>query len=205
MQERTVIAREGTREALLASARELFLKNTYSNISIRKIANHANVNSAMIAYYFGSKSGLFREAIKSFLDVNFRLTNEAISKPLIRESLSDFFIRFYSKMPPELIQLVIRTLIYERGETRDWLLDHLMKPALKLAEQLSQSIIDGSGRDIEPIVLRTVLQSLIVFPKLIQPVLKELHPTEIDDAFYRQLADLNAHLIGEYFQVKAHQ
>ena len=44
---------------LLASAEYLLAEKSYSNITIRELAQHSGVNSAMISYYFTNKEGLF--------------------------------------------------------------------------------------------------------------------------------------------------
>lgn len=190
-----------TRHAILDAARDLFLKNTYSNISIRRIADHAKVNSAMIAYYFGSKSGLFREMIRSYLESNIQRADASIGQ-VNQMTLQDFMANFYRSVPPELTHLIFRTMLFERGEMRDWLLDNLMKPAFNTASEIAKDIVDRSGRPIDPLVLRTVLQSLLVAPKLLQPILKELHPNEINEQFYDQLAALNAELVSQSFDLE---
>lgn len=44
---------------LLASAEHLLAEKSYSNITIRELAQYSGVNSAMISYYFTNKEGLF--------------------------------------------------------------------------------------------------------------------------------------------------
>ena len=52
-----------TRSDLLRSARALFSSSPYSHVTTRAIAADAEVDAALIARYFGSKSELFREAL----------------------------------------------------------------------------------------------------------------------------------------------
>ncbi len=51
------------REHIMEVAEKLFAENGYDATSTRKIATEANVNSAMIAYYFGSKEELYKSII----------------------------------------------------------------------------------------------------------------------------------------------
>ncbi|MFN8316101.1 MAG: helix-turn-helix domain-containing protein [Chitinophagales bacterium] len=51
------------REHIMDVAEKLFAENGYDAASTRKIASEANVNSAMIAYYFGSKEELYKSII----------------------------------------------------------------------------------------------------------------------------------------------
>jgi AcrR family transcriptional regulator len=52
-----------TRADLLRAARQRFAKDGYDGVSVRDIAADAGVNIALISRYFGSKEGLFVEAL----------------------------------------------------------------------------------------------------------------------------------------------
>ena len=47
------------KEKLLNSASTLLAEKSYQRITLRELAEHAQINSAMIAYYFTNKEGLF--------------------------------------------------------------------------------------------------------------------------------------------------
>jgi AcrR family transcriptional regulator len=51
------------RQLLLEAARELFAQKSYNEISTREIADHASVSEPLLFKWFGSKLGLFREAV----------------------------------------------------------------------------------------------------------------------------------------------
>jgi AcrR family transcriptional regulator len=59
-----------TRAALLDAAREVFVEHGYEGATMRAIAARANVDAAMVNHWFGSKEGLFAEAV---IDVPFDL------------------------------------------------------------------------------------------------------------------------------------
>ena len=52
-----------TRARLAEVARELFLEHGYQGTTLRAVAAAADVDSALISYHFGSKQGLFGEAM----------------------------------------------------------------------------------------------------------------------------------------------
>jgi AcrR family transcriptional regulator len=52
-----------TREAILAAAVAEFTENGYARAGVRQIAERAGVTAMMINRYFGSKQGLFAEAV----------------------------------------------------------------------------------------------------------------------------------------------
>jgi AcrR family transcriptional regulator len=53
-----------TRDALLESGRRRFLQESYENVGLRDVAADAGVDVALVARYFGSKEGLFREVLR---------------------------------------------------------------------------------------------------------------------------------------------
>lgn len=52
-----------TRAAILRAARETFASESYEGASIRRIAARAGVDPALVLHYFGTKDGLFDEAV----------------------------------------------------------------------------------------------------------------------------------------------
>jgi AcrR family transcriptional regulator len=54
----------GTREAILAAARERFAAHGYDRTRIRDVAADARVDPALVHYYFESKDGLFVAAMQ---------------------------------------------------------------------------------------------------------------------------------------------
>jgi AcrR family transcriptional regulator len=52
-----------TRAALLSAARELFATAGYDGTTVRAVAERAGVNQALLFRHFGSKDGLFAEAV----------------------------------------------------------------------------------------------------------------------------------------------
>lgn len=59
-----------TKQAILESAQQLFASRGYAETGIREIAAGADVNSALIARYFGSKLNLFERVLRVSLDVS---------------------------------------------------------------------------------------------------------------------------------------
>ncbi|WP_229865520.1 TetR/AcrR family transcriptional regulator [Streptomyces naganishii] len=52
-----------TRRVILAAARRRFLEDGYHTVTMRSIADEAEVDLALLSYYFGSKKGLFGAAL----------------------------------------------------------------------------------------------------------------------------------------------
>lgn len=60
---------EATRARILEAAQRAFSETGYSHTGIRQIAAMAGVSSTLVLRYFGSKAGLFEEALQTAMPV----------------------------------------------------------------------------------------------------------------------------------------
>ena len=58
----------GTREAILAAAKEAFATQGYASTSLRSVARTAGVDPSLVTHYFGSKDGLFEASLALPMD-----------------------------------------------------------------------------------------------------------------------------------------
>lgn len=94
----TTSPRADARIAILDSAEAHFADFGFGGASLRAIAREARVNQAMVAYYFGSKEGLFEKVIRRRADHINRQREALLEAILARGSpsldeLMDAFIR----------------------------------------------------------------------------------------------------------------
>jgi len=54
----------GSKQAILAVARQRFLADGYDRVTLRSIAQEAGVDVALVSYHYGSKRGLFGAALE---------------------------------------------------------------------------------------------------------------------------------------------
>ncbi len=80
-------SRQATRRALLAGARRLFSAHGYDYVGVREIAATADVNAALVNRYFGSKLGLFTEAVAESFTIGDLLVGD-------RSTLGDRLARY---------------------------------------------------------------------------------------------------------------
>lgn len=61
-------AGDGTRDRLLAAARSTFAEHGYDGATVRRIAERAGTDPAMVNHWFGGKQGLFTAALEFPVD-----------------------------------------------------------------------------------------------------------------------------------------
>lgn len=80
-----------TREAILKAAQAVFSSRSYVEAGVRDITKLADVNSALVSRYFGSKEGLFEAALSAALDATPLVTvdRKEFGRSVVSSFLSD--------------------------------------------------------------------------------------------------------------------
>jgi len=84
------------KEHIITVAEKLFSEQDFDSVSVRDLAKEANVNVAMISYYFGSKEKLFEALITSRIEASFGGLKEIVAqnKPFLEKmyDVIDFYM-----------------------------------------------------------------------------------------------------------------
>ncbi len=107
----------GTREAILAAARDAFADRGYDRTSIRGVATAAKVDPALVHHYFGNKDQLFLAAMESPIDPG-ELISELLSEGSaddLGERLVRTFLKVWDGPAGKPAAAMIRTMV-----SREW-------------------------------------------------------------------------------------
>jgi AcrR family transcriptional regulator len=183
--------RRATRDAILTAARDLFVAEGYSHVSIRKIAERIEYSPAAIYFYFPSKDDIFFAlAAEGFarLDATIRAV-EGAPDPL--DDLRSCWWAFYrfSKEQRELFHL----MFVDRevpAITERWQGFALLQQMLdRVAARIQRSI--DAGRfppSLQPMVALHVLWAALTGPAVLGCTCR-LAPTEDPDALARDVLE----------------
>ncbi|MBS1915085.1 MAG: TetR/AcrR family transcriptional regulator [Bacteroidetes bacterium] len=134
------------REHILAVAEKLFGDKGFDGTSVRDIAQHANVNLAMISYYFGSKEKLLEALLEQ--RANYTIL-EALNKD---ESLTpwekiDKVIDFY--VDKIMNNLCIHNIMQQANRSSTPGIKELTtKIKLRNFEQIKKIVLDGQKKKL---------------------------------------------------------
>jgi AcrR family transcriptional regulator len=128
-----------TREALVNAAREVFIEQGYNGATVRAIAARAGVDAAMVNHWFGSKEGLFGEAVLKLpfnpKDIVDRLL--AADRDDIGETIVRTFLGVWDSTGGGVFTALVRSITsHEEAAVmlRDFFFKHVFKPLIsKLA------------------------------------------------------------------------
>lgn len=169
-------AKLGIRGQIILSATTLFAKQGFDGASLRDIAQRANVNVAMIAYYFGDKKSLYLECLSQFAQDRTQDLPQILSKP---QSAEEFRVRLKIFMQTmlkvyttdsALLKIIMREMQNEKDELGPKLVGQ-MTPIFWLVKGFLQS---GIEREFLKAGARADYLALIILGSLSHPCHCEL-------------------------------
>ncbi|GAB3528077.1 TetR/AcrR family transcriptional regulator [Photobacterium alginatilyticum] len=187
------------RERLITEARKLFVALPYSKVSTRMIASRADVNVALIRYYFGNKAGLFETMLRETLEPIRAQLKRVISVGDV-DSVGDLMRTYYRIMAPspDLPKLIVRTMMMEPGDLQRRSMEKIFSEIAFPAEDLMLEQMSRAGilrDDVSPKKARMTFISMMVFPFLAPPALLGLQGIELNEEWLMELADHNVDVL----------
>lgn len=193
------------REDLIHHARLLFIAQPYEKVSLRKVALNAEVNMAMIRYYFNNKAGLFETMLRETLSPLHRLMEQThVSDEVNKEInlLLALMTQFYQVMSKHknFPRLISRTMqLSKDAEPRviveKIMLEHLPIMQNKIKTELNSEQVLQAG--VSPQFSYFSMLNLVIFPFIAPPEILKLHGITIDDDFLSNLLEHNIRLLKQ--------
>ena len=193
------------REDLIHHARLLFIAQPYEKVSLRKVALNAEVNMAMIRYYFNNKAGLFETMLRETLSPLHRLMEQThVSDEVNKEInlLQALMTQFYQVMSKHknFPRLISRTMqLSKDAEPRviveKIMLEHLPIMQNKIKTELNSEQVLQTG--VSPQFSYFSMLNLVIFPFIAPPEILKLHGITIDDDFLSNLLEHNIRLLKQ--------
>ena len=186
------------RAKLIAAARQLFVELDYDKVSLRVIANNAQVDSALIRYYFQSKLGLFMAMLKeTAAPVTAQL--ETAEQNITDKSSEMLMLTYYRVMAenpdfPKLIFKIASMVGGSEGATFQKILDQtlcLKDMNIFFAMQEKGLLKEG----VDPLCAQISFFSMMVFPFLMPDVIKQVMGIELTPEFMIKLGQQNTQLL----------
>ena len=186
-----------TEQKIKEAARRVFLKKGFAAARTRDIAEEADINLALLNYYFRSKEKLFQQIMEESLHIFFSSVLPTMSNPEV--SLKDkvpFFIENYTDMliaNPELPAFILSELRNDPDHIVQTLQMNSRLNLSVLFEQIIEAQKKGEVIEMKPWNFLLNLLSLTVFPFVARPLIERL--SGMDDQQFRGLVEERKALI----------
>ena len=167
-----MVNKENTEDKILNAAREVFHQKGYYAARMDDIAAKAEINQALLHYYFRSKEKLFNtvfeEAVRKFLPRLFEILNGDLSLEVKISRVVDFYFDFLigNRDIPVFVLSEIR-------QDPQRILNLFSNVSFDgFIRQVEDEVKRGDIRKVDPAQLFTHLLGLIIFPFIAEPIIR---------------------------------
>ncbi|GAB7388923.1 transcriptional regulator RefZ [Bacillaceae bacterium] len=182
-----------TKEKIVAAAMKLFDSQGFDGTTVRQIAKEAQVNLALISYYFKNKKGLLEYLMVRFYEEWFRRLDEELAKlpcedvlPLLKAMIKWGVL--YQKDNYQVTRLIQRELTVESTLAREIMGTYLSKQKHYFRVLLEEGIARGEFAPV-PIEMTIInILSMMQFPYFNPRVIREVYYLEpVKEEFVEEL------------------
>jgi AcrR family transcriptional regulator len=182
-----VATEKKAKEKIIDAALEQFYHQGFAGTTVRQIAKEADVNVALISYYFGGKKGLLEQLMIQFYEGYF-LTIEkkelSLAEASDRVTMKECFLQVieasfeYLFNSYKMTRFIYRELTVDSMLIREVMTTYLAKEKYYYAMLLEEAVEKGEliHHDVEMMVLQ--LLNALYMPFLQPQVIREVHYIE---------------------------
>jgi AcrR family transcriptional regulator len=164
-----------TEEKILRAAEKVFQQKGFAGTRMQEVADEAEINKAMLHYYFRSKEKLFRVILTNAIDEVFPVIIGSLGADKdVKSKLHDLVTNFTALLleRPHLPLFIIHELSQNQGKfVTDMALRNNAQPyVLAFFQQVIEEGEAGKIHPINPVQLLLHVLSLTVFPFISRPM-----------------------------------
>jgi TetR/AcrR family transcriptional regulator len=147
----------GARELLLAAASQIMREGDTIDLSLSELSMRANLNSALVKYYFGNKNGLMKALLERDMrrivsDLTALVTKDIAPEEKLRRHIGAVIDTFYDY--PYLNRLLMKMIRDSAPAEAAEIAEHYLKPLSRAYEILvAQGVEAGKFRPVDPQLL----------------------------------------------------
>jgi len=160
---------------ILDTAEALFADSGYAATSIRRIADLAGVNPALVHYYFGSKKELLKSVMERVLEpLGLAIAGLYKGPQASPDKIARLLLSMASEHP-NIPRLMIREVLLPGGEMQQHFIEN-MAPRLGGALPALLNREQSAGRmrpDTDPAISALMIMSVCVFPFVAQTLAEQ--------------------------------
>jgi len=187
--------RPAARELLLEAASAVMSERQTIDVALSDIAARAEVNVALVSYYFGGKDGLLlalakRDAAKALGDLDRLLSLNISPAEKLRRHLAGVIRTFFRY--PYLYRLLAALMRDSSEENAREITTFFAEPLARTAKEVMEAgIADGTIRPVDPDLFYMAALGACEQIFANRSILKFVHGVEeIDEALQRRYADV---------------
>lgn len=184
-----------SKERIIQAATALFARKGYAGTGMRELAEAAEVNPAMINYFFGSK----KELLKLILDTFFSGYLDVIEKELTGADSFEIKVRRFVRRAVEYIAanrdytiIALTELPHEEPEVTAHRAKWAGKAMQLFQKEVCLPLEIETGYLLSPAFVGPLLTGMMTSRFLFEPVMEHVKPPGYGEKFFQQYPDMIA-------------
>ncbi len=168
-----------SRERIIHAAVRLFARHGFAGTGLRELTSAADVNLAMINYFFGSKKELLKEILDIFLAGYLELARRELAGNEELEVKLDRFIRSavtYFAQHRDYLLVTITELPHDDPEIIEYKATWGRQIMEIMEKEVCRHLSTRTGERISPMVIGPMLTSMMASRFLFAPVMNQVRP-----------------------------
>jgi TetR/AcrR family transcriptional regulator len=184
-----------TKERILQAAQKEFAARGFSGARMEMIARNAEINKAMLFYYFSSKDNLYRTVLLGVFSDFFgevgRIVSGRLTPALFLEKFPEIYIRFIARHP-DLVRIMAFDLIHNPENVTAAMAEIIHEKIPFKPHPLFDMIPDwhrqGLISEADPLQFMMNIIALSVFSFICKPMVEAISGVKVsnDEDFYRK-------------------
>lgn len=186
---------ENSRERIVKAATAMFARKGYAGTGMRELAEAAEVNPAMINYFFGSK----KELLKLILDTFFSGYLEVIEQELAGSDPLEVKVRRFIDSAVKYIAanrdytiIALTELPHEEPEVTAHRAIWAGKAMQFFQQEVCLPLEQATGYSLSPAFVGPLLTGMMTSRFLFEPVMEHVKPPGYGEEFFQQYPDMIA-------------
>ena len=187
----TELEKKEAKQRILDTAVKLFAQRGYAAVGVREIAAQAEVNLAMISYYFNGKVGILQQLLLDFHEQYYQAIKEVVDRDLTGEESVRDIVRsmiFFVKENYDLTLVMLNTIPLDIPEITE-LKKEKVGRLIEIISGLMQKFELDPNNKIFISMLGPTFISTISSHFRFRSIQQKIFDIQFDDAFYEKYSD----------------
>jgi len=192
-----MVNNENTEIKIIEAAKEVFVHKGYDGARMQEIADKAEINKALLHYYFRSKTKLFEKVFNNIFKEIVTGVAASIENSKNIEELIENFVNVYFeelKKKPYIPQFVL----HEINRNPEMIVDLIKSNGVDKQKFIGVILKEGNRKDLRPFnpiqILVNVL-SMTIFPFVASGIIKGFIFDGDEDAFDTFINERKSHIV----------
>lgn len=189
-----------SKQVIIEAARNVFIEKGFDGARMQEIADRADINKALLHYYFSSKENLFEEVFNEAFSSFIPRFNEELKQATTFKSflvvILNLYIKLLSKHP--YIPIFILSELH-RNPDRPVKLVRGMIDMEVIKNLIEKEVDDGKLIKMDPRELITNILSLCIFPFAARPMIQRIL-WDNNEKQYQEFLNQRAETIYQFIQ-----